>query len=249
MVESIRVMIVDDSALVCSSVGASLTAAGFEVITRTNPIGTGAAILRDRPAVVLLDVSMPLLDGADILESLRRAPGRRRTRILLHSDRSAHELAELCERAGADGYVQKGERPEVLATRVREAAHRVDRAASARVLVVEPDPALRGELSGALADCVVQLSDSGTEALLAIGSPTPPDVIVASTELEDLPTATLVREALRLDPSFRERFVLVRGPSGTTMREVAGFTPMLIDRRAAVAEVRRAVERAGRQRG
>ena len=59
-------MVVDDSELVCRALSRALGAEGFEVVTRLNPIGTGAAIARERPDVVLLDVSMPALDGAEV---------------------------------------------------------------------------------------------------------------------------------------------------------------------------------------
>ena len=110
-------MIVDDSALVCRALSLALEKAGFAVVTRTNPIGTGGAIVREKPDLVLLDVSMPALQGDEIVSGLV-ASGKRRTKILLHSDRSESELTELTRTCGADGFVRKGVPIDALTTRV-----------------------------------------------------------------------------------------------------------------------------------
>jgi len=210
-------MLIDDSPIVCRVVGEALTSAGFEVVTRTNPIGTAAAIVRERPAVVLLDVSMPLLSGAEIAESVRGAAGGRRASILLHSDRPEEELRELTARCGADGWVRKSDRHAELVVRLRGLVGErttprpagIDRR---HVLVVVPDRLTRGRVEEALAGSMtVRSSDSGTAALIAVGSRDPPEILVVSTDVDDLSAATLAREALRADPTFRTRIVWVEG--------------------------------------
>lgn len=232
-------MVVDDSELVCRALSRALGAEGFEVVTRLNPIGTGAAIARERPDVVLLDVSMPALDGAEVLRSLARAA--RRPRIFLHSDRDPAELEALARAHGADGTIAKGTPISEIAARLRRAA----RAPSGRrrsLLVVEPEPIRRARVADALAAVAhVTSSDSGTEALLMVMGPRPPEVVVASTELEDLPLTKLAREAIRVDAGFRDRFVVLCGPRAAELERLEGFHPPTLDRDAPSSALREVV--------
>ena len=57
--------------------------------------------------MVLLDVSMPALDGSELIAIMRKHPALRGLRILLYSNRSAEELRRLAEECGASGFVTK----------------------------------------------------------------------------------------------------------------------------------------------
>ncbi|MBI5507228.1 MAG: response regulator transcription factor [Deltaproteobacteria bacterium] len=114
-----RVMVIDDSLIVLKSVRTLLEASGFEVFTRSEAIGSGAEIVRERPDVVLVDVNMPLIEGPELVASLRRHPRLANTRVLLHSTRPEDELARLAKECGADGFVRKTAAAEVLPRRLR----------------------------------------------------------------------------------------------------------------------------------
>src|SRR5262245_21363250 len=101
--------------------------AGFEV----KEAGTGNEALRmmeDRPDLVILDVSLPDINGFEVCRRIKAHPGTRSTPVLhlsgmfVKSEDKAHALDE-----GADGYLTKPVEPEeVLATvkallRVRQA--------------------------------------------------------------------------------------------------------------------------------
>jgi len=104
-----KILIVDDNR-VCLSVAADLLQeAGYSVSLRQESIGTGAAVLRERPDIVLLDVSMPNLSGESLVGILQEEiPDERRPVVLLYSERSVDELKRLAEQCGADGFVTKG---------------------------------------------------------------------------------------------------------------------------------------------
>ena len=68
--------------------------------------GATAAVLRERPHVVLLDVTMPGLDGQSLAEAMRRGRAAE-TSIIFYSGRSRAHLAELAERHGALGFIEK----------------------------------------------------------------------------------------------------------------------------------------------
>ena len=102
-----RVVLVDDHALVRRGLAVLLRADGRHDVV--GEAGTGEAALtlieRERPDVVILDMSMPGIDGLETLRRLRRAPTSPRVLIL-----SMHDESQLIAQAladGADGYLLK----------------------------------------------------------------------------------------------------------------------------------------------
>src|SRR5436190_20287639 len=58
-----RVLIVDDDLVVLESLRQCLTDAGFEVETRSQPLGTSQWIAQNDVDIVLLDLTMPAMSG------------------------------------------------------------------------------------------------------------------------------------------------------------------------------------------
>src|SRR5262249_26271874 len=63
-----RFMVVDDDPVVLEVTRERLSFMGYDVIVRESALGTSAAILRERPDVVLLDVNMPSLSGEQLAQ-------------------------------------------------------------------------------------------------------------------------------------------------------------------------------------
>jgi DNA-binding response OmpR family regulator len=103
------VLVIDDSEVVLELTKAALEKAGYNVVTRDRPSGSVAAILRDKPDIVLLDVNMPSLQGDVIAKILVRAMKNPDTLILLHSSLSIDTLRLKAVATGAHGYIQKTE--------------------------------------------------------------------------------------------------------------------------------------------
>lgn len=103
-----KFLLVDDSDIVIASVTKILEDAGHEVVSRCLGFGTGAAILRENPDVLLLDVAMPGIDGEAVLGCINEESlGKKRPVVLLYSGKSDEELRSIVERTGADGYIRK----------------------------------------------------------------------------------------------------------------------------------------------
>jgi DNA-binding response OmpR family regulator len=214
-----KIMLIDDSELLLDVISATLRDAGYEVITRSLAVGAGAHIMRERPDLVLLDVSMPLMSGAEISETIRKSSLARGTCIILHSDRPARELEELVERCGADGYIRKGADPGKLVTEVRGW---IDRAASVRRTNGLPSsvyafiacaPRTRGLLEKELvAPLPLRYSDSSAEALRHVCSAQPPALVMVGTSRVDVSCAAIYRAACRNHPSWHRRFLLIDEP-------------------------------------
>jgi DNA-binding NarL/FixJ family response regulator len=100
-------MVVDDCAITLDVTRIHLEEAGYEVITRSKPIGTTAKIIRMKPDCVLIDISMPGLTGDKITKVIREKNVK--TKIVLFSAKEESELLELVLECGANGFIMKTE--------------------------------------------------------------------------------------------------------------------------------------------
>jgi CheY-like chemotaxis protein len=109
MLENSRktILIVDDSPIVLDMAGAALEAAGYKVVLRSRGEGTVAAVIQERPHLILLDVNMPRLSGDTIAVILTKTDPDRKTIVLLHSSISPELLKLKVLQTGASGYVHK----------------------------------------------------------------------------------------------------------------------------------------------
>ncbi|KAB0670302.1 response regulator [Oryzomonas sagensis] len=113
------ILIVDDEEMIRDVSAAMLEELGFATIAAAN--GPEAIrIFRDKGDViagVLLDMSMPIMDGIAVFRELRRI--RPDVRVILASGYSEREVAESFGAVGVDGFVQKPFNLESLAAAVR----------------------------------------------------------------------------------------------------------------------------------
>jgi DNA-binding NarL/FixJ family response regulator len=115
---AIRVMLVDDHALVRSAVRAALTAPGVEVVAETMTAEAALeAATRLRPDVILLDIDLPGMDGLHLVRELTARLPETRTVMLTVSTADRDVLEAM--RRGAAGYLTKDVSPEALLRAVR----------------------------------------------------------------------------------------------------------------------------------
>jgi two-component system, OmpR family, response regulator MtrA len=88
-------------------IGARLTRRGYEVVA----VGDGAAALQAirerRPAAAVLDWTMPLLEGPEVIDKLRCDTGTDRVPVILLSASAMSEDVADGLAHGADGYLTK----------------------------------------------------------------------------------------------------------------------------------------------
>lgn len=210
-----KILLVDDDAG-RHAVADRLRSAGALVVTRAVAIGTAAAIVRERPDLVLWDLTMPLVSDVDVA-ALRDNPQIPDFTLVVYARRTPAELTALVERSGADGYVEKCDDPDLAARRIspwrtsrrrRKAQSGTER--RARYVAFAGGPATHRDLLAVVAaDTVVRHTEAGFEALRWMGSPDPPDLMLVGTSLFDLPAHLLARRALDLDERWAERLVIV----------------------------------------
>ncbi|MGZ4300289.1 MAG: response regulator [Gaiellaceae bacterium] len=112
------VLIADDDEDILALVRATIERSGHEVMA----VGDGAAALsamaERRPDLAVLDISMPELDGLEVLRRLRADDETRDLPVILLTAQAQAADVERGFATGASAYVRKPFSPRDLATRV-----------------------------------------------------------------------------------------------------------------------------------
>lgn len=136
-VDQTRVLVVEDDPTLARALLINLGARGFE--THTAPTGDSglSALERVHPHVVVLDLGLPDLDGADVLVAIRR--WNKVPVIVLSARAESSEKVKLL-RLGADDYVTKPFGIDELVARIVAAARRGAMIAEPRLVPVFTTP-------------------------------------------------------------------------------------------------------------
>jgi len=122
-----KILIVDDEQDIVEFIDYNLRKAGYETATAYNGDEAIRKAAVFNPDLILLDVMMPEKDGHQTIQALRKNPDLDKTIIIfltaLSDEKSEIEGLKL----GADDYIAKPIKPELLLTRLRTAMRRVKR--------------------------------------------------------------------------------------------------------------------------
>jgi CheY-like chemotaxis protein len=91
---SYSALVVDDSMLVRHSVCRYLEARGFSVETATNGVDALRLLERLRPDLIITDVMMPRMDGAELIRRIRSSESLKHTPLLVLTSKSSSEAVE-----------------------------------------------------------------------------------------------------------------------------------------------------------
>jgi len=116
--EKRRLVLIDDSEIILAVMRARLTEAGFEVRAVSSLRAFLNAVLDFRPHLIVTDLYMPEMNGAELTKWLRAQIQTSRTPIVICSAASEAELVEVTREVGADAYVSKEAGPDALAARL-----------------------------------------------------------------------------------------------------------------------------------
>jgi DNA-binding response OmpR family regulator len=122
------ILVVDDDAKIVRLVRTYLEREGFRVVEASDGRSALAAIALEAPALVVLDLMLPEVDGLSIVRAVRRTD---RTPIIMLSARgsTADRIAGLAE--GADDYLPKPFSPAELVVRIKRILDRSGQSAVA----------------------------------------------------------------------------------------------------------------------
>lgn len=215
-----RILVVDDDPTVREVVVTYLSAADFEVSEAADGLTALAMAQQVRPDLVILDLSLPKLDGLEVFRRLRQERGA--TAVIMLTARGEEPDRILGFEVGADDYIAKPFSPRELVLRVRSVLRRTDTSA---VLNTITDGELELNLTSRIAKLAGQpITLTAREFDLLHHLVTHPGVAftreqlmhqVWGWEFGDQTTVTVhvrrLREKVESDPSDPHRIVTVWG--------------------------------------
>lgn len=120
-----KIVIIEDDPGIRTVLRLALKGAGFtDVIAEERGDNGLEIVLRERPALVILDLMLPGMDGLAVCREIRRTPAVAATPIVMLSAKSTEEDIVRGLELGADDYVTKPFSKAVLIARVRAALRR-----------------------------------------------------------------------------------------------------------------------------
>ena len=111
------VLIVDDDDDVCGLLEACLGLEGFDVLTARNGSDALRQLHENRPALILLDLMMPIMDGVEFRRNQAHDPRVRDIPVVCLSAR--HDAAQTAARLGLAGFISKPFDLDAVVTAVR----------------------------------------------------------------------------------------------------------------------------------
>ena len=116
-----RILIADDEKMICELLTEALQPLGHEVFSASNGLEALRMFEQISPGIVILDITMPGLDGYGVLSQIRRIGAAPRVFVLMLTGRSQLEELERSLQSGADDYLPKPFHLRELVARVQAA--------------------------------------------------------------------------------------------------------------------------------
>lgn len=136
-----KILVVDDELDIVKVVRAYLEQASFRVLTASDGQQALAAFRHERPDLVILDLSLPSLDGLDVCRAIRRESN---TPVIMLTARVEETDRLVGLEIGADDYITKPFSPREVVARVRTVLRRVGAADGSPEVVTAGDLVIDG---------------------------------------------------------------------------------------------------------
>jgi two-component system alkaline phosphatase synthesis response regulator PhoP len=120
-----RILVIDDEEDILEFIKYNLQRDGYEVYTAQNGARGLERALEVRPHLILLDMMMPVLDGVETCKAIRRSPKLRKVMVVFLSAVSDEEMQLQGYGAGADDYISKPVKMNILRSRVKAILNRI----------------------------------------------------------------------------------------------------------------------------
>ncbi len=117
--ERTKILLVDDETDILEFIKYNLEKEGFEVLTSNNGREAIEIAKREIPALIILDVMMPEMDGMETCTKMRELPMLKNCIVTFLTARSEDYSQIAGFDAGADDYISKPIKPRVLVSRIK----------------------------------------------------------------------------------------------------------------------------------
>ena len=131
-----KLLIVEDMESVANLLRTLLEREGFEVASAQDGYEALEAVRKEKPALVLLDLILPGLDGLEVLRRLRSDPQTAELPVIIVSGKEEETDKVIGLEVGADDYITKPFQANELIARIKSRLRRSTTTEPARVLKV-----------------------------------------------------------------------------------------------------------------
>ena len=105
--DKVKILIVDDEPNIVQTLRDRLEMNDFVVVTACNGKEGLDTAIQEQPDVVLLDVIMPVMDGLEMLEALRKEPACENVSVVMLTARSQTQDIARANACGIEDYIVK----------------------------------------------------------------------------------------------------------------------------------------------
>jgi len=104
-----KILIVEDDPMLFEIYKKKFSDEGWDVKVATSGAEAEKIALKEKPAVVLLDLILPEEDGFEVLNKIKQSPSGKGTKVIVFSNLSQAEDQEKARQLGADGFLVKSD--------------------------------------------------------------------------------------------------------------------------------------------
>jgi two-component system cell cycle response regulator DivK len=97
-----------------------LASTDYEIVEAENGVEALAAVAKQRPDLILMDIQLPILDGYEATRRIKADPALRSIPIIAVTSYALSGDEEKAREAGCDAYVPKPFSPRQLLAKIRE---------------------------------------------------------------------------------------------------------------------------------
>lgn len=120
--EMTKIAIIEDDQVINQMYRMKFEAAGFAVATASDGESGVAAAAKFRPDIILLDLQMPRMGGAEALELIRKSDWGAHTPVIILTNLGEEEAPKTLRQLGIHSYIVKAElTPSQVVGRVKDA--------------------------------------------------------------------------------------------------------------------------------
>jgi two-component system chemotaxis response regulator CheY len=112
-----KVLVIDDSAVIRSAVRLALAPEGFEIVEAKDGQEGLDALSRGDVALAICDVNMPVMNGLEMLAAAAKKG--LKTPVVMLTTESQRSLVDRAKQSGAKGWMIKPFKPEMLLAAVK----------------------------------------------------------------------------------------------------------------------------------
>ena len=134
-----RILLIDDEDDILEFVKYNLERDGYEVFTASNGAEGLEVALKAKPHLILLDMMMPVLDGIETCKAIRNSPALKNVMVVFLSAVGSEETQLQGYNAGADDYINKPIKMNILRSRVQAILKRITLPDTSKELVIDTE--------------------------------------------------------------------------------------------------------------